>query len=60
MDKSFVISCDASDYAIGAILEQKKGEKMHPCAYASRTPKGPELRYSTYYKELTAIVFAKD
>ena len=60
MDKPFVISCDASDYAVGAILEQEKDGKMHPCAYASRTLKGPELRYSTYDKELTAIVFAKD
>ena len=60
MNKPFIISCDASDYAVGAILEQEKDGKMHACAYASRTLKGPELRYSTYDKELTATVFAKD
>ena len=37
MDKHFFISCDASDYAISAILEQEKDEKIHPCPYASRT-----------------------
>ena len=41
MNKPFLISCDASDYAVGAILEQEVDGKMHPCAYASRTMKGP-------------------
>ena len=31
---------------------------MHPCAYASRNLRGPELRYLAYDKELTAIVHA--
>ena len=57
-DKPFVISCDASDYAVGCILETESEGKMHPCAYASRTLRGPELRYSAYDKELTAIVYA--
>ena len=32
----------------------------HACIYASRCLRGPELRYSTYDRELLAIVFAKD
>ena len=52
MNKPFYISVDASDFAVGAILEQKKNNKMHPVAYASRNLKGAELRYSTYDKEI--------
>ena len=32
----------------------------HACIYASRCLRGSELRYSTYDRELLAIVFAKD
>ena len=60
INKPFYISVDASDFALGAILEQKMNNKMHPVAYASRTSKGAELRYSTNDKELLAIIFVKD
>ena len=52
MNKPFYISVDACDFAVEAILEQKINNKMHPVAYASRTLKGAELRYSIYDKEL--------
>ncbi|KAL4363177.1 hypothetical protein GQ457_04G023060 [Hibiscus cannabinus] len=33
----FELMCDASDYAIGAVLGQRKGKIFHPIYYASKT-----------------------
>ncbi|KAL7294456.1 hypothetical protein TKK_0012451 [Trichogramma kaykai] len=43
--KPFILTADASDYAIGAILGQGEVGKDHACAYASRCLKSAELRY---------------
>ena len=56
--KSFIVTTDASDYALGAILSQGRISRDRACAYASRYLKGSELRYSTYGKKLLAVVFA--
>jgi hypothetical protein len=52
--------CDASDYAMGAVLGQTKDKKHHAIAYVSKTLIGPQLNYATTKKELLAIVFAID
>jgi hypothetical protein len=52
--------CDASDYAIGAVLGQSKDKKHHAIAYASKTLTGPQLNYATTEKELLTVVFAID
>ena len=54
----FEIMCDASDYAMGAVLGQRRDKK--PCAiyYASRTLNDAQLNYTTTEKELLAVVFA--
>jgi hypothetical protein len=52
--------CDASDYAMGAVLGQTKDRKYHAIAYASKTLTGPQLNYATTKKELLAVVFAID
>jgi hypothetical protein len=56
----FKIICDASDYAVWAVLGQTKDKKHHAIAYASKTLIGPQLNYATTKKELLAIVFAID
>nr|XP_027100445.1 uncharacterized protein LOC113719440 [Coffea arabica] len=54
----FEIMCDASDYAVGAVLGQRIGRAPHAIYYASRALSGAQLNYSTTEKELLAVVFA--
>ncbi|XP_070660596.1 uncharacterized protein [Malus domestica] len=52
--------CDASDYAIGALLGQRRNKQPHVIYYASWTLNVAQLNYSTTEKELLAVVFALD
>ena len=56
----FELMCDASDYAIGAVLGQKQEKIFQMIYYASRTLNDAQLNYATTEKELLAIVFAFD
>ncbi|CAN6546972.1 unnamed protein product [Malus baccata var. baccata] len=56
----FELMCDASDYAIGAVLGQRKNKLPHVIYYASRTLNDAQLNYSTTEKELLVVVFALD
>lgn len=57
-DKPFVLTTDASNVAVGAVLSQGKIGNDKPVAYASRTLSDTESRYSTIERELLAIVWA--
>ncbi|CAL8155438.1 unnamed protein product [Prunus armeniaca] len=50
--------CDAPDYAVGAVLGQRKDKLPHVIYYASRTLNDAQLNYATTEKELLAVVFA--
>lgn len=53
----FVVTTDASGYAVGGILSQGPIGKDRPIAYASRLLNGAEINYSTIEKELLAMVY---
>ena len=59
-DLPFELMCDASDYAIGAVLGQKRERIFQVIYYTSRTLNDAQLNYATTEKELLAIVFAFD
>ena len=52
--------CDASDYAIGAVLGQRKDNRLYMVYYASRTLTEAQLNYTTTEKEMLAVVFTVD
>lgn len=53
-DARFSLKTDASDKAIGAVLEQVEDGHLRPVSFFSRKLSGPELNYSTYDRELLA------
>ena len=57
-DQQFVVTTDASDVAVGAILEQNFGYGLQPIVFASRKLNKAEIRYSAYKRELLGIVWA--
>jgi len=56
--KAFVLTTDASKFAIGAVLSQGPIGQDKPIAFASRTLSKHEENYSTIEKELLAIDWA--
>lgn len=57
--KPFILTTDASDYAIGSVLEQLDEQKQRrPVAFVSRTLNPAERNYYTIEKELLAIVWS--
>ena len=57
-NREFEIMCDASDFAMGAVLGQKDEKVFKAIYYASKTFNEAEENYSTTEKEMLAIVFA--
>ncbi|GJW18734.1 reverse transcriptase domain-containing protein [Tanacetum coccineum] len=56
----FELMCDASDFAVGAILGQIEGRNFHLIYFASKTPNAAQQNYTITEKELVAVVFAFD
>jgi hypothetical protein len=56
----FEIMCDASDFAIGAVLGQRVDNKLNVIHYASNTLDAAQKNYATTEKEFLVVVFACD
>ncbi|CAM8963974.1 unnamed protein product [Rhodiola kirilowii] len=54
----FELMCDASDYAIGAVLGQRVDKRLHVVYYVSKVLDSAQLNYTTTEKELLAVVYA--
>nr|GEZ67289.1 hypothetical protein [Tanacetum cinerariifolium] len=50
--------CDASDYAIGEVLGQRKSKHFQPIHYASKTMTEAQIHYTTTEKEMLVVVYA--
>nr|GFB05406.1 reverse transcriptase domain-containing protein [Tanacetum cinerariifolium] len=57
-DQPFELVCDASDYAVGAVLRQIIEKHFRPIHYASKTMNQAEANYTTTEKEMLAVVYA--
>jgi len=57
-ESPFELMCDASDYAVGAVLGQRVDGKLHVISYVSKTLNEAQLNYTTTEKELLAVVYA--
>ncbi|GJY35150.1 reverse transcriptase domain-containing protein [Tanacetum coccineum] len=56
----FELMCDASDFAVGAVLGQRIDGKFKHIYYASKTLNNAQEHYTTTEKELLAVVFSFD
>nr|GEZ27183.1 DNA-directed DNA polymerase [Tanacetum cinerariifolium] len=56
-DMPFELMCDASDFAIDAVLGQRQGKHFRPIHYASKTMTEVESNYTTAEKEMLAVVY---
>ncbi|GJY03511.1 reverse transcriptase domain-containing protein [Tanacetum coccineum] len=56
----FELMCDASEFAVGAVLGQKDGKHFHPIYFTSKTLNAAQQKYIVTEKELMVVVFAFD
>ena len=57
-DQEFEVMCDASDFAMGAVLGQRKEKIFRAIYYVSRTFNEAQENYYTTEKKILAIVFS--
>nr|GEX78324.1 reverse transcriptase domain-containing protein [Tanacetum cinerariifolium] len=57
-DMPFELMCDASDFAIGAVLGQRQDKHFRPIHYASKTMTEAESNYTIMEKEMLVVLYA--
>nr|GEY31613.1 reverse transcriptase domain-containing protein [Tanacetum cinerariifolium] len=55
-DMPFELMCDASDFAIGAVIGQRQDKHFRPIHYATKTMTEAESNYTTTKNEMLAVV----
>nr|GEZ35574.1 reverse transcriptase domain-containing protein [Tanacetum cinerariifolium] len=55
-DMPLKLMCDASDFAIGAVLGKRQDKHFRPIHYASKTMIEAESKYTTTEKEMLAVL----
>jgi len=58
ISQPFIVACDASTEAIGAVLSQIREGEERPVAYRSRQLNSAESKYSVTELDLFACLFA--
>nr|GEY17015.1 DNA-directed DNA polymerase [Tanacetum cinerariifolium] len=58
-DMPFELMCDASDFAIGAVLGKRQEKHFRPIHYASKTTTEAESNYTIAEKEMLAVKDSK-
>nr|GEW57430.1 reverse transcriptase domain-containing protein [Tanacetum cinerariifolium] len=53
----FELMCDASDFAIGMVLGQRKTKHFQPIHYASKIMTEAQIHYTTTKKEMLAVFY---
>ena len=53
--QEFELMCDASDYAVGAVLGQRKGRGFHAIYYASKVLNDAQINYATDVPSFSSI-----
>lgn len=56
--RQYIVTTDASGYAVGAVLQQDHGQGLQPIAYLSKKMLAAEKNYPVHEQELLAIVVA--
>ncbi|GBG78493.1 hypothetical protein CBR_g26521 [Chara braunii] len=57
---TFVVTTDASQYGIGAVLQQDDGDGLRPLEYYNKRMPSVKVATSTYMRELYALCMALD
>nr|GEV14915.1 reverse transcriptase domain-containing protein [Tanacetum cinerariifolium] len=55
----FELMCDASDYAIGVVLGQRKTKHFQTIHYASKTMTKAQIHYTTTEKEMLVVIIRR-
>ena len=59
-DEPVEIMCDASDFAVGAMLRQRREKTFKTIYYASKTLNDDQEHYITTEKEMLSLVYSCD
>ena len=59
-NEPFEIMCDASDFAVGVVLGQRRDKMFRPINYVSKTLNDTHEHYTIIEKEMLAIVYSCD